>query len=89
MVDKLMISENSYFCKKYITMEQSAFIDINLLPVEARKELEAFYEFLLFKHKKKGGIKTTNKNNRFDKFLSNPIKVDSFDMFSREERNER
>ena len=32
-------------------MDYTAFIDINSLTEEARKELENFYEYLIFKYK--------------------------------------
>jgi len=70
-------------------MEHIAFIDINLLNQEAKKELEAFYEFLLFKHKKRDSKKSENNESRFEKFLANPLKIDHFEISSREERNER
>jgi hypothetical protein len=70
-------------------MEHTAFINLDLLNREARKELETFYEFLLFKHKKKEVKKTQATRGRFDKFLSNTIKAEQFEMFNREERNER
>lgn len=41
--------EIDYFCSKHFTMEHSAFINLDLLSQEARKELETFYDFLLFR----------------------------------------
>ena len=70
-------------------MEYSAFININDLTDEAKKELAAYFEFLLFRDKKKKRKKRTKKEGRFDEFLANTIKVDQFQMISREERNER
>ncbi len=70
-------------------MEHLAFIDINLLNQEAKKELEAFYEFLLFKHKKQDSKESENNESRFEKFLTNPLKIEHFEISSREERNER
>jgi len=70
-------------------MEHSAFINIDLLTLEARKELETFYEFLLFKHQKKEVKEPHHTHERFDKFLSNTIKAEQFEMLNREERNER
>jgi hypothetical protein len=55
--------EIGYFCSKQFTMEHSAFINIDLLSQEARKELETFYEFLLFKNKKKRLCKLSLKKN--------------------------
>ena len=69
-------------------MEHSAFINIDLLTQEAKKELETFYEFLLFKNKKNKTIKIEPQEKRFANFLSHTIKVDQFEMPGREERNE-
>lgn len=80
--------EIGYFCSKQFTMEHSAFINIDLLSQEARKELETFYEFLLFKNKKKKTMQIEPQEKRFANFLSNTIKVDQFVMPDREERNE-
>ena len=70
-------------------MKQSAFINIDLLSHEAKKELETFYEFLLFKNKRKKTREIEPQEKRFANFLSNTIKVDQFVMLDREERNER
>lgn len=70
-------------------MEHTAFINIDLLDGEARKELETFYEFLLFKYRKKEVKKPQAPRGRFAEFLSNTIKAEQFEMFNREERNER
>ena len=70
-------------------MEYSAFININDLTDEAKKELATYFEFLLFRDKNKKRKKRTKKEDRFDEFLANTIKVDQFQMLSREERNER
>lgn len=78
-----------YFCAKHFTMEYSAFINIDLLSQEARKELETFYEFLLFKNKKQKVKEIEPQEKRFANFLSNTIKADHFVMPNREERNER
>ena len=69
-------------------MEHPAFINLDLLSQEARKELETFYEYLLFKNKKKKTEKIEPQAKRFSKFLSHTIKVDQFEMPGREERNE-
>ena len=70
-------------------MEQSAFINLDLLSQEAKKELETFYEFLLFKNKRKKTREIELQEKRFANFLSNTIKVDQFVMLDRKERNER
>lgn len=70
-------------------MEHTAFINIDQLDGEARKELETFYEFLLFKHRKKEVKKPQALHGRFAEFLSNTIKTEQFELFNREERNER
>lgn len=70
-------------------MEQSVFININLLSEEAKSELAAFYEFLIFKYKIIPLQKREKKSGQFDKFLSTSIKVDHFQSLTREERNER
>jgi len=64
-------------------MEQSAFINLNLLSEEAKGELAAFYEFLIFKHKIKPRQKREKKTGQFDKFLSTSIKVDHFQSLTR------
>ena len=74
-------------------MEYSAFININLLPGEARKELETFYEFLLFKykhfkHKKEDVLEDRVK--KFKKFADQHlIDLPADYKFDREEANER
>jgi hypothetical protein len=35
-------------------MDYSAFIDLSILNDDAKKELELFYKYLLFKYRKKG-----------------------------------
>jgi len=70
-------------------MDYSAFININDLSDEAKKELEVFYEFLIFKDKKRNSRLKNNKKDRLKGFLSKTIKVDQFQMLNREERNER
>ena len=70
-------------------MDYSAYINLNSLTEEARKELESFYEFLIFKYKQKSFIKKKKDNRPFEKFLSTPIKSNDFKILNREERNER
>ncbi len=60
-------------------------IDLSILPEAARKELVDFYQFLVQKY----GTKKQHKSNRFDKFLSNPIKVNKINIPSRDELHER
>ncbi|MBC8485459.1 MAG: hypothetical protein H8D45_05405 [Bacteroidetes bacterium] len=70
-------------------MDYSAFIDLNSLTEEVRKELEGFYEYLVFKYRQKSFKKKKKDNCPFEKFLSNPIKSEDFKFLNREERNER
>lgn len=70
-------------------MEYSAFMNINSLSEDAKRELEAFYDYLIFKYKLKNQDSTTEKKDRFEAFLSKSLKVDFFQMQNREERNER
>lgn len=70
-------------------MNQSAFIDINELSEEGKKELEKFYEFLIFKFGKKKSRTKKMAKERLAGFLSNPIDVEQFQMLNREERNDR
>ena len=70
-------------------MDFTAFINIHDLPDKARKELESFYEYLIFKYKKKDTKPRAMQQGRFDGFISKSIKSDHFKMFNREERNER
>ncbi len=74
-------------------MEYSSFININLLPDEARKELKAFYEFLLFKYKQPKTKKEYPPEDRvknFRKFANrNLIDLPADYKFDREEANER
>lgn len=69
-------------------MEQSTYLNISQLSEEARRELKAFYHFLLFKYQDSGKKEMKGKS-RLENFLSNPIEVKNFISFSREERNER
>ncbi len=70
-------------------MDYTAFIDLNSLTGEAKKELESFYEYLIFKYRQKSFKKKKMDTRNFEEFLSTPIKSDSFRFLNREERNER
>jgi len=68
-------------------MSNTAFIDMNSLTDEAKKELEIFYEYLIFKYKK-----TKKKKVDFYKGKKNfsAIQLDTIGFkFNREEANER
>ena len=68
-------------------MDYSSFIDLNSLTEEARKELESFYEYLIFKYKK---IKKNKHKNKYDKTRFSAIQLDTKGFkFNREEANER
>ncbi|NOX84578.1 MAG: hypothetical protein GXO86_01220 [Chlorobi bacterium] len=68
-------------------MDYSSFIDINSLSEEARKELESFYEYLVFKYK---NIKTRKHKSQNHKDLFSSIQIDTKGFkFNREEANER
>jgi hypothetical protein len=70
-------------------MDHSAFINLDLLSQEARKELETFYDYLLFKYRHKETKNTENSHEKFNEFLSDSLKAEHFEMPGREERNER
>ena len=70
-------------------MEYSAYINLNSLTDEARKELESFYEYLTFKYMRKSPKGKKMDVQNFGEFLSTPIKSEKFKFFNREERNER
>ena len=71
----------------FIVMDYSSFIDLNSLTEEARKELESFYEYLIFKYKK---IKKNKHKNQHDKTRFSAIQLDTKGFkFNREEANER
>jgi len=70
-------------------MDQSAFINLNILREEAKRELETFYEFLLFKYRLKIKKSKNRKDIKFKDFLSSTLTADHFIMPGREERNER
>jgi len=84
---KIRQSVFTYFCTKQFFMEHSAFINLELLSQEARKELETFYDYLLFKYRHIEAKET--KHEKFGKFLSKTIIAEQFEMPDREERNER
>jgi len=68
-------------------MNHTAFIDLNSLTDDAKKELESFYEYLIFKYKK-----TKNKKLNAHKVKKNfsAIQLDTKGfIFNREEANER
>lgn len=64
-------------------MEQSAYINLNLLSEEAKSELAAIYEFLIFKHKIKPRQKREKEAGNFDKFHSTSLKVDHFQALTK------
>jgi len=68
-------------------MNYSSFIDLNALSEEARKELESFYEYLIFKYKKVKKQKAENKSHK-NKFSSLQLDTKGFE-FNREEAHER
>ncbi len=74
-------------------MEHSAFINIDLLTLEARKELETFYEFLLFKYQHQKKVKRDSAKERAKKFEQfadqHLISLPNDFKFNREEANER
>ncbi len=70
-------------------MDYSAFINLNSLSEEAQAELKSFYEYLIFKYKKKKTKEKKEDNAGFKEFLSTPIKKSDFKFLNREERNER
>lgn len=77
------------FVKIKSTMQHSAFLNIESLSEEARRELETFYQFLLFKYGKKNKNKQVKSQNQLDEFLKNPLRTDHFAILNRSERNER
>jgi hypothetical protein len=74
-------------------MEHSAFINIDLLSQEAKKELETFYEYLLFKYKQPRKAKQDDAGTQIKKFRefadSHLIHLPADYKFDREEANER
>ena len=70
-------------------MQHSAFLNMESLSEEARRELKTFYEYLLFKYGKKNKKKKVKSKNQLDEFLTTPLKKDHFTILNRTERNER
>lgn len=74
-------------------MEYSAYININDLADEAKKELELFYEYLLFKYKQPKQEKKATPGNKVERFKTfadqHLIDLPADYKFSREEANER
>ena len=68
-------------------MENLSFIDLNSLSEEARKELESFYEYLLFKYKKIKQFKQKTKKSK-NSFSALQLDTKGF-KFNRDEANER
>lgn len=69
-----------------------SIIDISALPDIAKIEILDFYQFLFNKYgsnSKQVTQKTKLKEARYSKFLSNPIKVKDFRIYSREELYDR
>jgi len=68
-------------------MEKSAFINLQNFNVEARKELDSFIDFLMYKYRI-GEEK--NKNNDSNKKQFTAISIDTKGFkFNRDEANER
>ena len=68
-------------------MDYSAYINLNSLTEEARKELESFYEYLVFKYKRKKKKISAIQNSK-RKFSAIQLDTKGF-IFNREEANER
>lgn len=68
-------------------MDYSAYINLNSLTGEARKELESFYEYLIFKYKR-NKKKISDIQNSKRKFSAIQLDTKGF-KFNREEANER
>ena len=85
--------EIDYFCSKHFNMEHPAFINLDLLSQEARKELETFYEYLLFKYKQPRKAKQDDASSQVTKFREfadgHQIHLPEDYKFDREEANER
>lgn len=60
-------------------------IDLTILPEKARRELLDFYHFLVSKY----GTVKDKKKARFEKLISNPVKVDKITIPSRDELHGR
>jgi hypothetical protein len=73
-------------------MEHSAFIDLNVLSEEAKRELLDFYNYLLFKYKSKKGKESSSdtKRKRFSQFAKDhQIVLPEGFKFNRDEANGR
>ncbi len=73
-------------------MEYSSFIDLSSLSEDAKKELESFLEYLVFKYKKKTKRKNGKESNKeqFMKFADKHlIELPDNYKFNREELHER
>lgn len=73
-------------------MDHTATIDLNSLTDEAKMELESFYEYLVFKYKKKGTRKNSEegKKEQFFRFVENhTYNLPDDYKFNREELHER
>jgi hypothetical protein len=73
-------------------MDYSAFIDLSILNDDAKKELELFYKYLLFKYRKKGqnGDSKKQKAERLLTFADkNLIHLPKDYKFNRQKANER
>ena len=66
-------------------MDYSAYINLNSLTGEARKELESFYEYLIFKYKR-NIKKISDIQNSKSKFSAIQLDTKGF-KFNREEAN--
>ena len=71
-----------------IIMEYSAFINLNSLTDEAKKELESFYEYLIFKYTKIKKKEFVDGHNNKRSFTAIQLDTKNF-KFNREEANER
>ena len=71
---------------------RDSIIDISALPDIAKIEILDFYQFLFNKYgnsSNQAPQESRLKEARYSKFLSNPIKVKDFRIYSREELYER
>jgi len=72
---------------KLSVMEYSSFIDLSSLSEDARKELESFLEYLVFKYQKIKKRKPKSQNTK-PRFSAIQIDTRGF-KFNRDEANER
>ena len=73
-------------------MDYSAFIDLNSLTDEAKKELKNYYDYLVFKYRKKTKrkINEESKKDQFFRFVENhSYNLAENYKFNREELHER